>query len=477
MRIALSIPTVKQIYCENPVIIRNSQLKYLLTTYKVYHTPAGDTTISSAVANYWKYSFPEWQFSPKRNNVTVENMDDCYVINPHTGETFPMYILVPCGHCELCKDKKARDWSFRAICETVTSTSIPLFLTLTYNNKHLPKCGIFKEEIQLFLKRLRTRLDSLGIEHNIRYCAVGEYGSKSKRPHYHMILWNFPDNVNGYFTHISSKLHFVESCWRVQSYRNGQPLYKKNGAPVTESLGFAYCLPCKDGAISYVMKYMKKCYIPPKGKNPLFFLSSRRNGGLGAAYARRFISHYRTHPDDTKITATDPFSNVTKTVTMPAYFRRLYFPTLSQVLPKLVTDSHKSLCDLISRRKSIVSLLDDKYKFKIEDNEVIILRKYWFLPTQICLVDNPAFIKQYSQMTFVQLQHEYIDNCLRANELCRYLYLETYDEFYLKQRLELAEKSQQKMSLLYDTLPPMNIEDIKYNLIYRHKIAQNKEII
>ena len=29
---------MKQIYCENPVIIRNAQLKYLLTTYKTYVT-------------------------------------------------------------------------------------------------------------------------------------------------------------------------------------------------------------------------------------------------------------------------------------------------------------------------------------------------------------------------------------------------------------------------------------------------------
>lgn len=54
-------------------------------------------------------------------------------------------------------------------------------------------------------------------------------------------------------------------------------------------------------------------------------------------------------------------------------------------------------------------------------------------------------------MSTTRLQNEYIDNCLRANELCRYLYLETYDENYLKQRLELAEKRQQKCR--YYTIP------------------------
>lgn len=147
---------------------------------------------------------------------------------------------------------------------------MPYFLTLTYNNEHLPKCGIFKEEIQLFLKRLRIKLDRLNISHNLRYVAVGEYGSKSKRPHYHMILWNFP-NDSEHFRTITSVLHFIESCWTCFTGK-----YNSDGSPIMESLGFAYCLPCKQGAIAYVMKYMKKQFLPPKGKNPLFFLTSRK---------------------------------------------------------------------------------------------------------------------------------------------------------------------------------------------------------
>ena len=462
---------MKQIYCENPVVIRNSNLKYLLITYKTYHTPNQEITISNSIAEYYKYSFPEWNFNPYRFGVTSENIDDFYIINKHTGETFPMFILVPCGKCELCRDKKSREWSFRAVCESATATSMPYFLTLTYNNEHLPKCGIFKEEIQLFLKRLRIKLDRLNISHNLRYVAVGEYGTKSKRPHYHMILWNFP-NDSEHFRTVTSVLHFIESSWVAH---NGK--YNSDGSPVMESLGFAYCLPCKQGAISYVMKYMKKCYTPPKGKNPLFFLTSRKNGGLGAEYARKFLEHYRSHPDDTKITATDPFTGYTQTMTMPGYFRRIYFPTLSVVLPKQIRDAHTELCKLISKRISISQVLDPTYKFHIEDNEKTIFKKYWFLPTQVCLKSMPKYVEYYCTMDTTRLRNEYIDNCLRANELCRYLYLETYDESYLKQRLKLQEKRQQKMSLLYDSLPPMNIQDIKYNLIYRRKLQENKEII
>lgn len=51
-------------------------------------------------------------------------------------------------------------------------------------------------------------------------------------------------------------------------------------------------------------------------------------------------------------------------------------------------------------------------------------------------------------MSTTRLQNEYIDNCLRANELCRYLYLETYDESYLKQRLQLAEKGSKNVTII-----------------------------
>jgi len=58
------------------------------------------------------------------------------------------------------------------------------FLTLTYDDEHLPKdwCVSIRE-LQLFLKRLRRA----GFD--LRYLACGEYGEKNQRPHYHAILF------------------------------------------------------------------------------------------------------------------------------------------------------------------------------------------------------------------------------------------------------------------------------------------------
>jgi hypothetical protein len=43
-----------------------------------------------------------------------------------------------------------------------------------------------KRDLQLFLKRLRKKDET----ERIRYYAVGEYGEKTGRPHYHIILFN-----------------------------------------------------------------------------------------------------------------------------------------------------------------------------------------------------------------------------------------------------------------------------------------------
>jgi len=59
------------------------------------------------------------------------------------------------------------------------------FVTLTYDDAHLPASGsLVKEDVQLFFKRLRKNLDR-----NIKYFLGGEYGDCGLRPHYHTIIF------------------------------------------------------------------------------------------------------------------------------------------------------------------------------------------------------------------------------------------------------------------------------------------------
>lgn len=100
---------------------------------------------------------------------------------------------VPCGKCPNCAKRRASGWSFRLQQEQKVSTTA-YFITLTYDTEYVPITphgfmDLSKRDLQLFFKRLRKE-HSGKIPNSIKYYAVGEYGGKSKRPHYHIIMYN-----------------------------------------------------------------------------------------------------------------------------------------------------------------------------------------------------------------------------------------------------------------------------------------------
>lgn len=458
---------MEQILCDKPVIILNPLFHKNLLLYKLYHTPKGDIHLNRESYNKYLYEFPYNLFSPRRNNITLETMDDYYVIDGLTGNTFPMYIQVPCGKCVICRNKKAREWSFRAMCENATAETQPIFITLTYNNTHLPKSGIFKEEIQLFMKRLRIKLDRLYIKHNLRYFACGEYGSKSGRPHYHMIIWNFP-----YFETAHRRLSIIESAWSVPT---GQ--YAKNGSPITDKLGFCYCVPCEQGAISYVMKYMRKEHTPPAGMNPVFFLSSRKNGGIGAAYARKFKDYYRIHPEQLDMTVLDPYSGKSITMTIPQYYKRIFYPCLSQIISKEVRDAHKKLCYHISMRHTYFELMDMPMSPKLSPMERKVLKRYSFLSNNLGNDFRDSECARLYKHSLETIRTEWINNEMEIDNYLRFLIRSEYDANYIVKRDRILEIRTAAQNAKYLNAPQQNIEDVKYQLIQQIKLAQLKEII
>lgn len=115
------------------------------------------------------------------------------------------FVEIPCGKCLECKLDYSRQWANRCMLEA-QSYEKNCFITLTYNDDNLPKSKFVKEvylngeikdfgesmtlrkrDFQLFMKRLRKMFPDV----QIRYFACGEYGSKTKRPHYHAILFNW----------------------------------------------------------------------------------------------------------------------------------------------------------------------------------------------------------------------------------------------------------------------------------------------
>lgn len=103
-------------------------------------------------------------------------------------------VNVPCGRCPVCLKKRVSSWSVRLLKEAEVSTSA-LFITLTYDTAHVPisRNGwmrLEKTDLQSFFKRLRYYEREANNKTTIKYYAVGEYGGKTARPHYHAIIFN-----------------------------------------------------------------------------------------------------------------------------------------------------------------------------------------------------------------------------------------------------------------------------------------------
>lgn len=91
----------------------------------------------------------------------------------------------PCGQCLHCRINRARVWTHRLLLEQ-KSHAASVFVTLTYSDEFIPAdSSLEPSDIQLFLKRLRYFLG----DRKIRYYVVGEYGTATKRPHYHGALF------------------------------------------------------------------------------------------------------------------------------------------------------------------------------------------------------------------------------------------------------------------------------------------------
>jgi hypothetical protein len=94
-------------------------------------------------------------------------------------------IEIPCGYCILCRTEQARQWAARITHEAQLHDE-SCFVTLTYDDQHLPEHGSLDySHLQLFWKRLRKAI----APKRVRYYAVGEYGDKSLRPHYHACIF------------------------------------------------------------------------------------------------------------------------------------------------------------------------------------------------------------------------------------------------------------------------------------------------
>lgn len=122
-------------------------------------------------------------------------------------------VIVPCRMCMNCRVNYTNEWKNRLIAEA-QQWDENYFVTLTYNDDHLPNNPIIDQEtgeaktdingepviahplvkkhLQDFNKRVRRHWEYNDNHQGIRIYGVGEYGDQTGRPHYHEILYNIP---------------------------------------------------------------------------------------------------------------------------------------------------------------------------------------------------------------------------------------------------------------------------------------------
>lgn len=115
-------------------------------------------------------------------------------------------VQLPCGKCPGCRADQARDWGTRCYHESLLHEQAS-FITLTYEEA---PAAINKRDLQLFLKRMRKHYGE------IRYFGCGEYGERTRRPHYHMLLFGRDFLEGPHIAHINDTRYInlqVQKLW------------------------------------------------------------------------------------------------------------------------------------------------------------------------------------------------------------------------------------------------------------------------
>lgn len=274
-----------------------------------------------------KYSIDLKEYS----DVSTDDFDAFCERNYATlnNTRFPLFIAYKCNKCDECLYERQNFWSKRAFLEGSVSNDV-YFFDLTYDDEHLPYTMVddgvptlVPFHMSSFVKNVRNSFarttEPYFKDLTLRFYYVGEYGSDTGRPHYHVVLFlnkHIPDNLLKLFRYL------VLSSWTCKYYErvrvpnttrswykkyiytkykvsplfedlvNGRKiLYYKDSNGVEKPRKFFYndsykgfiskFERCRDiSSVSrYIMKYINKdLYSSPiDGQYPSFFRSPRFN--------------------------------------------------------------------------------------------------------------------------------------------------------------------------------------------------------
>lgn len=159
------------------------------------------------------------------------------------------------------------------------------FVTLTY--KDMPLCtSVCPSHLKLFIKRLRDRIKPK----RVRFYAVAEYGDENFRPHYHLLLFNYPNCIYGRSKNWRDRVCHCDNCQLI--YRTWGKGLIELGELNKDSIQYA---------AGYILKKLTKFGDARlEGRIPEFARMSNRPGiGLGPKESSAILDYLvKTVTDD-----------------------------------------------------------------------------------------------------------------------------------------------------------------------------------
>lgn len=169
--------------------------------------------------NSKKASFPGYEFFEKLNEEYKR--DEL----PYSWEK------VPCKECAGCQEAYSKEWATRCMLEAARYEH-NYFITLTYDEYHIPKNDellnkktgeVFENDnweqghlcpdhITKFNKDVREYWRTHYEHTGIKFYASGEYGGLTRRPHYHMIMFNLPIKLEDLKIYKVKNGHILWNC-------------------------------------------------------------------------------------------------------------------------------------------------------------------------------------------------------------------------------------------------------------------------
>lgn len=180
---------------------------------------------------------------------------------------------------------------------------------------------LYYPDMQRFIKRLRKQISTLFKDEKIRYYAIGEYGTSSYRPHWHILLFTNSVEVTNWLQHSFYKNRVLSKEHRTI-----------NGSTILDSLWqYGSCTIDKtDGKASgYISNYVVGTSVLPKILSRVAPQKTFHSVRFGCPYTKSEIRDFllgRNYERFSKIEYVDPSDNTLQYRPLWRSYYSLFFP-------------------------------------------------------------------------------------------------------------------------------------------------------